>query len=114
MIYVDGVVCRLMQLMQYAHVSSALRRCRKYCQTELILVHSLRATECKHNAARLNLAKGDGVKTRIPLQRTWQSVLVLGKGRGVKHNEVVVAASLLQEFEGIFGKSLMTCITRNG
>lgn len=105
MIYVDGVVCRLMQLMQYAHVSSALRRCRKYGQTELVFVHSLRATECKHYAARLNLAKSDGIKTRVPLQCTWQSVLVLGKGRGVKHNEVVVAASLLQKLKASSAKA---------
>ena len=35
---------------------------------------------------------------------------MFGKGRWVQHDEVVVAACFFQEFEGVFGESLVSVV----
>ena len=41
MVDVDGVICRLMDLMQDSHVAPALCGCGEYGEAELVLVYGL-------------------------------------------------------------------------
>lgn len=79
MVDVDGVVCRLMELVQYADVAATLCGGGKDGQPELVLVDSLAAGEGEDNASGAYFLEGDGIEPRVALQRIPQCVLVLCK-----------------------------------
>ena len=110
MVDIDRVVGGLVQLVQDAHVASALCGCSEDSQSELVLVDCLRTTESEDDTAFLYLGEGDGVQSRIAFQCIAQGIAMFGKSRWVQHDEVVVAACFFQEFEGIFGESLMSVV----
>ena len=83
------MVGRLMQLVQYSYKSFALSGSRKDGQTELIFAHGLRTTERKEQSAGLYFFKSHCVQSRIALQRIVDGTAMFGKGRRVKHDEIV-------------------------
>ena len=114
MIDVDGMVGRLMQLMQDAHLAPCHCRCREDCRAEVVLVDSLRATEGKEYASGLYHLEGLGVELCISAQGIVQGILVFGKCGRVEDDEVVRGddGRLLHELEGIFGKGFMPFVAR--
>lgn len=89
MIDVDGVVGRLVQLMQDAHLALGQGSSREDGVAEMVLGNHLRTGERKEDATTLYLLKGLLVESRIPLQGIVQGTPVLGKGRRIKDDEVV-------------------------
>ena len=69
MIDVDGVIGRLMKLMQDAHLTLGKGCCREYRITEMVLRDHLRAREREENAALLNLLESFLIQARVSLQR---------------------------------------------
>ena len=57
MIDVDGVIGRLMELMQDAHLTPGLCSCREYRLPEVVLCNDLGAAESKENPPRFDLLK---------------------------------------------------------
>lgn len=88
---VDRMVGRLRELMEDAYAATALCRGAEYCQTELLLRYSLRAGEGEQNTAVGYLLEGLGIKTAIALQGVVEGAAVLGEGRWVKDDEVMLA-----------------------
>lgn len=110
MIDADGMVSRLVELMKDAHVTTALGSSGEDGKAELVFVDGLTATEGKDDAAGTNLLEGNGVEARVAFECVAESVLVLGEGRRVEDNEVVVAASTLEIFEGILAESFVLSV----
>ena len=52
---VDGVVGRLRQLMQYAHLAACDGSSREHCCAEQLFAYGLRTRECKQYSATLDL-----------------------------------------------------------
>ena len=110
MVDVDRMVARLRELVQDAHAASALGRCREDGVAEVHLVDHLRAGEGEEDAARLDFLEGLGVELGVAAQGIAQGILVLGKGRRVEDNEVVLVAHTVEVLESIFGIGLVTGI----
>ena len=55
MIDVDGMICRLMQLMQDTHTAATYGSSSEDSKPELLLIHCLRAAEGEQYSARLYL-----------------------------------------------------------
>ena len=110
MIDIDGMICRLMQLMQDTHTTAAYGSSSEDSKPELLLIHCLRAAEGEQNTARRHFLKCTCVQLCIAAQCILQRVLMFGKGRWIQDDEVILRFHLVQEAEGIFGKSLMTQI----
>ena len=72
----------------------------------------MRTTEGEDDAALANLAEGDGVEAGIALEGIAQGIAVLGKGGRVEDDEVVVAACLFQELEGVLGIGFVARVAR--
>ena len=68
MVYIHRVVSRLRQLMQDADVSTRHGGRTEDGQTELLLVHRLRAREGKEDASRTNLFESLGIQFLVTLQ----------------------------------------------
>ena len=98
--------------MEDAHVAAALGSSCEHRQTELILIDSLRTAEREDDASRLDFPESNSIQTGVALQRIAECILMLGESRRVQHDEIIVVTSLLEEFERIFGKRLMTRIAR--
>lgn len=111
MVYIDGMVGRLVQLVQDAHLATCLRGSREDSIAKLIFGNNLAATESKENSARLDLFKGFVIETGITLQSIVECAAVLGKGRRIKDDEVVGTTGFLQKFESIAAISLMARVT---
>ena len=111
MVDVNGMVGWLVQLVQDAHFALGHCRCREDCCTELVLADSLRTAEGEEDAAGLYLFKGSGIKLRVTAKGVLQGILVLGKGRGVKDDEVILFLHLLHELESIFGKRFVPIVS---
>ena len=105
------MVGRLMQLMQYSHLSAHLGCSRKNSIAEIVLGDHLRTAECKENATFLDALQTLHIETGIALQCIAQSSTVLGKGWRIEHDEVVLLVVLVKILESIFSESLMTGIT---
>lgn len=103
MVDVDGMVGRLVKLMEDAHVAATLGGSGEDGEAELVLVDRLRARKGEDDAAGANLAEGDGVEARVAFNGVAQRVFVLGKGRRVEDDEVVVAAGAFEKSERILG-----------
>ena len=89
MVDVDGMVGRLVQLMEDAHLTMGLGGGGEDGVAEMLLRDHLRAGEGEEDAARGNLLKGLRVQAGITLQRVVQGTSMLGKGGRVKDDEVV-------------------------
>lgn len=89
MVYVDGMVGRLMQLMEDAHLTMGLGGSGEDGVAEMFLRHHLRAGEGEENAAGGNLFKGLRVESGVALQRIVQGSAMLGKGGRVENDKVV-------------------------
>ena len=81
MAYIDGMVGGLVQLVEYAHVSSRLGGCRENSKSELLLVHRLRAGESEQQTAPAYLPEGSGVQPTVAFQRVGDGIAVLGESR---------------------------------
>ena len=110
MVDVDRMVARLGELVKDAHAASALCSGGKHGVTEVLLVHHLRTGEGKEDAARTYLFEGLGIELGVTAKGIAQGIAVLGKGRRVEDNQVVLVAHAVEELEGIFRKSLVTGI----
>ena len=84
MIDVDGMVGRLVQLVQDAYLAPCLGSSREDGITEMILRDHLRATECEKDATWLNHLHRLHIQTGITLEGVVQGTAVLGKGWRVK------------------------------
>ena len=112
MIDVDGMVGRLMQLMEDAHTASCLGSSREDGITEMLLRDHLATAEREEDAAALDALEPLEIQARITLQGVVKSAAMLGKGRRVEHDEVVLILVGIEEFEGIVAESLMAGIIR--
>lgn len=112
MVYVYRVVCRLVELVQDSHVSPTDCGGREHGETELLLVDSLRATERKENASLFDFLQGNGVEAGVSLDGVADGVFVLGKSRGVQHDQVVVLlmAYVAEKSEGVFREGFMAFV----
>lgn len=82
MIDIDGMIGRLMNLMQDAHLAVGLDCSSKYRITEVLLRHNLRAAEREEDASRLDALQTLHIKARVALERVAQSCAMLGKAGG--------------------------------
>ena len=89
MIDVDGVIGRLMQLMQDTHLTLCKGCCRKYRIAEMVLRDHLRTREREENATLLNLLESLLIQAGVALQRIMQGTTMLGEGRWIENNEVI-------------------------
>ena len=112
MVDIDGMVGRLMQLVQDAHLATALRSGCEDSIPEVILRHHLRTAEGEQHASPTDAFKGFDIESCIALQRIVQGSPMLGKGWRVENDEVVGVVGLIKELEGIVAESLMTLIVR--
>lgn len=103
MVDVDGMVGRLVKLMEDAHVAATLGGSGEDGEAKLVLVDCLRARKGENDAAGANLAESDGVEARVAFNGVAQRVFVLGKGRRVENDEVVVVAGAFEKSERILG-----------
>ncbi len=109
---VDGVIGRLVELVEDADMTTALGRCREDGEAELLLVDSLGAGEGEDDATGADLLEGDGIEARIAFECIAERVLVLGEGRGIEHDEVIVATGTFEELKSIFGKGFVARVAR--
>ena len=117
MIDIDGVIGRLMQLMQDAHLTLGKGCCREYRITEMVFRDHLRTRECEENAALLNLLESLLIQACVAFQRIMQGTTVLGEGGRVEDDEIVTGCWLLaisrwlsyalQELKGILAEGLV-------
>ena len=113
MVDVDGMVGRLCELMQDAHLAAALCCCAEHSEPELLLAHGLRAGEGEEHSPTLNLAESLGVETPIAHECVLEGALVLGKCWRVEDDEVVgVGLDMVEEIEGILSKGLVPAVAR--
>lgn len=110
MVYVDRMVGRLDELVQYAHVASRLLCGGEDGEAEVLLAYYLRAGEGEENASGAYLLEGFGVELAVSLQGIVEYPAVFGKGGRVEDDEVIVAAHGVEVLEGVFGKCLVACI----
>ena len=89
MIDVDGVVLRLVELVDDSHAAACLLGSREYRQAEHLLIHRLRAGEGEHQSARTHCRYALGIKPLVAAQGILDGVAVLGKSRWVEDNQVV-------------------------
>ena len=102
-----------MELMEDAHLAASLSSSSKDGIAEMVLGNNLRTTEGEEDAAGLNNLERLLVETRVAFQRIVEGTTVLGKGRRVEDNEVVLlTVGRFEELECILAESLMTLIAR--
>ena len=77
---VDGVVLRLVQLVQDTHFAPHLCRRAENSQTEHLFVHRLRAGESEQYTSRAYLFNRLRIESLIATQGIFDSVAVFGKG----------------------------------
>ena len=107
MIYIDGMVLRLMQLMQNPHTPPHLCRRREYRQTEHFFVNCLRTRKRKDYPSGLNTFYCLGIQPFIPSQRILYRIAVFGKSRRVKHNQIILVAYIRHIFKRLACMRLM-------
>ena len=84
-----------------------------YGRTAVMQAHSVGMhVNREDDASRLDFPESNSIQTGVALQRIAECILMLGESRRVQHDEIIVVTSLLEEFERIFGKRLMTRIAR--
>ena len=82
MVDVDGMVGRLRELMQNAHLAPR-HGCRaEHCQTELLFRHRLRAGKREENASRTNLLKCLHIEFAIAYEGIFQRALCFANAGG--------------------------------
>ena len=108
---VDGVIGRLMELMEDAHIAMGKSGCREDSIAEIILGDHLRTREGEENTSWLDFLQRLHIQSCISLEGIVESAAVLGKCGRVEDYEVVVASSLVEIFEGILAESLVALIT---
>ena len=110
MIDAHGVIGGLGELVQYAHATSRHGCCGEYGCAEVVLRHYLRAGEGKEDTPWAYLLEGLGIELAVSHEGIAQGILVLGKGRWVKDDEVILVAHAVEVLEGILGISLVACV----
>ena len=108
---VDGVIGRLMELMQDAHIAMGKGCCREDSIAEIILGDHRRTREGEENTTWLDFLQSLHIQSCISLEGIVESAAVLGKCGRVEDYEVVVASCLVEIFEGILAESLVALIT---
>ena len=109
---VDGVVCGLVKLMKYAYVAPALSGCREDSVAEIVLRHHLRAAEGEQDSAVAYALEGFHVESRVAFQRVVQGRPVLGKGRWVEDDEVILVVGRVEKLECIVAEGRVTRVVR--
>ena len=107
MVNIDGMIRRLMQLVKNSDKASALCGSRKHSQPELFLIHGLRTTEGKQDAARFDFLKRFCIESGITFECISQDIFMFGKRRGIKYDKIIIAVHILQILECIFGIRFM-------
>ena len=112
MIDIDRMVGWLMQLVQDAHLSASLGSSREHSVAEVILGNHLRTAEGEEDSTLLDALQSLDIETGISLQGIAQGCTMLGKGRRIEDNEIILLIVLIKILEGILAESLMACIAR--
>ena len=112
MINVNGMVGRLMELIEDTDTTPNLGSRAEHSATEIILGHHLRAGESEENAARRHSFEGCSIEFLIAAQGIVKHLTMLGKSGWIKNDEVVGERFSLEEIEGIGSISAMTGIAR--
>ena len=113
MIYIDRVIGRLCQLMQDSNLSSRYGSSAEDSQSELFLCDSLRAGEGEKDTAWSQLLQCGKIQLLVTLQRIVDGTAVLGKGRRIEHNQVILSLGhLLEKLKSIICHSLVPRLDR--
>ena len=105
MVYVDGMVGRLGELVQDAHAAPGLGGGGEYGQAELLAADGLRAGEGEDQAAGSHLGYAGGIEPLVAAQGIAQGRAVFGEGRRVQDDEVIGAGlGMVQIFESVLGE----------
>ena len=110
MIDVDGMVCRLMNLVQDANLTVGLDSSSKDSSTEVLLRHNLRAAERKENTTRLDALQALDIKACVTLKSITQGSTMLGESWRIENDEVVHLVVGIQILESILAESGMTLV----
>ena len=104
----------LVQLVQDAYLTPGKGGSRKDGIAEMVFGHNLRARERKEDATLVYLLKCLLVQTGIALQRIVQGSAMLGKGRRVEDDKVVMMllVDALQELKCVFAEGFVTRVAR--
>ena len=112
MVDVDRMIGRLCQLVQDADFPSALCRRREHREPELLAADSLRARECKQDAAFGKFLHCLEVEFLVTPQGVTQRTPVFGESRRVKHDKVVVPIShFVEKLEGILRERFVSGVS---
>ena len=98
--------------MKYAYVAPALSGCREDSVAEIVLRHHLRAAEGEQDSAVAYALEGFHVESRVAFQRVVQGRPVLGKGRWVEDDEVILVVGRVEKLECIVAEGRVTRVVR--
>ena len=110
MVDIDRMIARLGELVHDAYATSALGSGSEHGIAEILLAYHLRAGESEEDAARTYLLECLGIELGVTAKGITQSSTMLGKGRRVEDDEVVLPSHAVEILEGIFGKGFMAGI----
>lgn len=99
MIYIDGMILWLMQLMQDSHTPPHLCRRREYRQTEHFFVNRLRTRKRENYPSGLNTFYRLGIQSFIPSQRILYRIAVFSKCRRIKHNQIILVTYICHKLK---------------
>ena len=112
MIDIDGMVGRLVQLMQDAHLAAGLGSCREDSVAEIIFGNDLRTAEGEQDSTWLDAFEALNVKSGVAFQCIMERSTMFGKGRRIKNDEVVLLVVGIEILEGVIAECLVTGVTR--
>ena len=110
MVDVDGMVGRLRELMQDAHLAPRHGRRAEYRKAELLLRHRLRAGKREENASRTNLLKCLHIEFAIAYEGIFQRALMLCKCWRIENYKVITVIDSAKKLECILRKCLVTAV----
>lgn len=110
MVDVDRMIGRLGELVHDAHTASALCSCCEDGIAEVLLAYYLGAGEGEEDAARTYLLECLGIELGVAAEGIAEGSTMLGKGRRVEDDEVVLPSHAVEILEGVFGKGFMAGI----
>ena len=98
------------ELMQDADVATRLCSGGEDGQSEVVTTDHLRAGEGEEDASGPNLLESRGVEFAIPLEGVAEHVAMLGEGRRIEDDKVVIVSGTSEVVKGVFGKGAVTVV----
>ena len=86
-----------------------MRTWRRVCAAAVTTDH-LRAGEGEEDASGPNLLESRSVEFAIPLEGIAEHVTMLGEGRRIEDDEVVIVAGTSEVIEGVFGEGAVAVV----